>query len=94
MVGGPTVKAILGNAIGPSFADHYLARNGFDAQQTDEPANPGRPTISSLPSRDAGGARPVRRAVEVANWQLLLRTHPIVASAVVATALTLVRRRS
>ena len=37
MVGGPTVKAIVGNAIAPSFADHYLARNGFGAQQTDEP---------------------------------------------------------
>jgi NAD(P)-dependent dehydrogenase (short-subunit alcohol dehydrogenase family) len=43
MVGGPTVKAIVGNAIAPSFADRYLARNGFDAQQTNEPANGGRP---------------------------------------------------
>ncbi|HWJ32380.1 MAG TPA: SDR family oxidoreductase [Gaiellaceae bacterium] len=42
MVGGPTVKAIVGNAIAPSFADRYLARNGFDAQQTNEP-NGGRP---------------------------------------------------
>jgi NAD(P)-dependent dehydrogenase (short-subunit alcohol dehydrogenase family) len=42
MVGGPTVKAIVGNAIAPSFADRYLARNGFGAQQTDEP-NGGRP---------------------------------------------------
>ncbi len=43
MVGGPTVKAIVGNAIAPSFADRYLARNGFDAQQTNEPANGARP---------------------------------------------------
>jgi hypothetical protein len=42
MVGGPTVKAIVGNAIAPSFADHYLARNGFSAQQTDQPQD-GRP---------------------------------------------------
>src|SRR3954468_6585578 len=38
MVGGATVKAIIGNAIAPSFADHYLARNGFDSQQTNQPA--------------------------------------------------------
>jgi len=43
MVGWPTVKAIVGNAIAPAFADHYLARNGFDAQQTEQPADPGRP---------------------------------------------------
>jgi NAD(P)-dependent dehydrogenase (short-subunit alcohol dehydrogenase family) len=43
MVGGPTVKAILGNAIAPSFADRYLAKNGFASQQTSEPADGDRP---------------------------------------------------
>jgi len=43
MVGWPTVKAIVGNAIAPAFADHYLARNGFAAQQTEQPADPDRP---------------------------------------------------
>jgi NAD(P)-dependent dehydrogenase (short-subunit alcohol dehydrogenase family) len=43
MVGWPTVKAIVGNALAPGIADRYLARNGFDAQQTDEPIDPGRP---------------------------------------------------
>jgi NAD(P)-dependent dehydrogenase (short-subunit alcohol dehydrogenase family) len=37
MVGWPTVKAIFGNAVVPAFADRYLATNGYDAQQTDEP---------------------------------------------------------
>ena len=37
MVGWPTVKAIVGNAVAPSVADHYLADNGFQAQQTDRP---------------------------------------------------------
>jgi NAD(P)-dependent dehydrogenase (short-subunit alcohol dehydrogenase family) len=41
-VGWPTVKAIVGNKIVPGYADHYLARNGYDAQQTDEPVEPGR----------------------------------------------------
>jgi NAD(P)-dependent dehydrogenase (short-subunit alcohol dehydrogenase family) len=43
MVGWPTVKAIVGNAIAPAVADRYLARSGYDAQQTDEPIEPGRP---------------------------------------------------
>lgn len=42
-VGGPTVEAIVGNKIAPAFADHYLARTGFDAQQTNEPENVNRP---------------------------------------------------
>jgi NAD(P)-dependent dehydrogenase (short-subunit alcohol dehydrogenase family) len=36
-VGWPTVKAIVGNKIAPRFADWYLSRQGYEAQQTDEP---------------------------------------------------------
>jgi NAD(P)-dependent dehydrogenase (short-subunit alcohol dehydrogenase family) len=41
-VGAPTVAAIWGNAIAPAFADWYLARQGYEAQQTNEPVHPGR----------------------------------------------------
>jgi len=41
-VGYPTVEAIIGDKIAPGFADRYLARNGFDAQQTTEPVEAGR----------------------------------------------------
>ena len=37
MVGWPTVKAIVGNAVAPTVADHYLADDGYEAQQTGEP---------------------------------------------------------
>jgi len=43
LVGWPTVKAIYGNAVAPGLADRYLAANGYDAQQTDEPLNGNRP---------------------------------------------------
>lgn len=36
-VGCPTVKTVLGNRIAPRLVDWYLARNGYEAQQTDEP---------------------------------------------------------
>jgi hypothetical protein len=41
-VGWPAVKAIVGNKVMPRVLDRYLARTGYDAQQTDEPADPDR----------------------------------------------------
>jgi short-subunit dehydrogenase len=42
-VGAPTVVAIVANKIAPGLGDRYLARTGFDSQQTAEPERPGRP---------------------------------------------------
>jgi short-subunit dehydrogenase len=42
-VGMPSVEAIIGNKIAPGLLDHYLARTGYESQQTDEPADPDRP---------------------------------------------------
>lgn len=41
-VGWPVYKTILGNKLAPGFADRYLAENGYEAQQTDEPVDPDR----------------------------------------------------
>jgi NAD(P)-dependent dehydrogenase (short-subunit alcohol dehydrogenase family) len=42
-VGWPTVKAVVGNKMAAGYADHYLARNGYDSQQYDGFADPHRP---------------------------------------------------
>ena len=42
-VGAPTTITMAGNAIAPGLGDRYLARAGYDAQQTDEPADTERP---------------------------------------------------
>jgi NAD(P)-dependent dehydrogenase (short-subunit alcohol dehydrogenase family) len=42
-VGGLTALGIMANDIAPGFADWYLARQGYDAQQYDGPADPNRP---------------------------------------------------
>lgn len=42
-VGWPTIKAIFGNKFVPGFIDRYLARNGYDSQQTSVPEDPNRP---------------------------------------------------
>lgn len=41
--GWSTVKAIFGNKLVPSYADHYLAKMGYDAQQYDGHEDPNRP---------------------------------------------------
>jgi hypothetical protein len=42
-VGWPTVKAIIGNKLAPRLADWYLARTGYQSQQTNIPENSARP---------------------------------------------------
>jgi short-subunit dehydrogenase len=45
-VGFPTVEAIIGERIAPWFADFYLSRQGYKAQETDEPTH--RPRRDNL----------------------------------------------
>jgi NAD(P)-dependent dehydrogenase (short-subunit alcohol dehydrogenase family) len=42
-VGGTTMATLLANAVAPGLLDRYLARTGFDAQQTDQPKHPDQP---------------------------------------------------
>jgi NAD(P)-dependent dehydrogenase (short-subunit alcohol dehydrogenase family) len=42
-VGAPTVAAIWGNKIASGLLDRYLAKTGYDSQQTGVPADPERP---------------------------------------------------
>src|SRR5688572_8963633 len=37
LVAWPTVKAVYGERVAPGLLDRYLARSGYEAQQTDEP---------------------------------------------------------
>jgi NAD(P)-dependent dehydrogenase (short-subunit alcohol dehydrogenase family) len=41
-VGGSTVATIVGNRLASGLLDRYLARTGFDSQQTQEPEDPDR----------------------------------------------------
>ncbi len=43
-VGEPTYQAILANKLFPGLLDRYLARTGYQSQQTDEPTEPDRPS--------------------------------------------------
>jgi len=56
-VGYPTVQAIIGDKFIPGLLDHYLARVGYEAQQTDVPVDPGRPDNLYEPLPGDYGAR-------------------------------------
>jgi NAD(P)-dependent dehydrogenase (short-subunit alcohol dehydrogenase family) len=59
-VGGSTVGTLVANKLAPGLLDRYLARTGYEAQQTDQPADPGRPVnlwepVDGPGGRDFGG---------------------------------------
>jgi NAD(P)-dependent dehydrogenase (short-subunit alcohol dehydrogenase family) len=90
------IEAILGQRFLPGLLDRYLGRIGYDAQQTDEPAVPGRPdnVFAPLPGdRGAHGrfdAVSRRRSVEIAA-RLHVRA---LGAAAAAAALVLVGARA
>ena len=43
-VGASTVATVLANKLAPALLDRYLARTGFDSQQTDDPTPASRPS--------------------------------------------------
>ncbi|HLH09072.1 MAG TPA: SDR family oxidoreductase [Terriglobales bacterium] len=71
------VYAIEGNKIAPSFADRYLAKNGYEAQQHDGPEDPNRPNNLWEPLPGDHGAHGMfdDRSRDV-SVELLLETHP------------------
>ncbi|MFD5053147.1 SDR family oxidoreductase [Streptomyces tendae] len=51
-VGGSTVATLLGQKFAPGLLDRYLARTGYDGQQTDEPVDRSRPVNLWKPPDD------------------------------------------
>ncbi len=97
-VGWPTVKAIVGNKLVPGYADHYLARNGYEAQQTEEPLDPSRPYNLWEPVPGDAGAHGVfddrSKSFSSQLWLDEHRTLLAVAGTVAAGALLLLGRRN
>jgi NAD(P)-dependent dehydrogenase (short-subunit alcohol dehydrogenase family) len=86
-VGWPTVKAIVGNALAPALADHYLARKGYEAQLTDEPLEPGRPDNLFEPvAGDPGAHGPFDARARPRSLQLYARMHPLLVGGLAAAS--------
>jgi short-subunit dehydrogenase len=75
LVGWPTIKAVVGNAVAPGLADRYLAKNGYKAQQTSEPADHDRPDnlFEPVPG-DQGAHGPFDAEARSRSFELWART--------------------
>ena len=97
LVGWPTVKAVLGNSLVPWYVDRYLARFGYDAQQTDQPASPDRPDNLFAPvPRDYGahGRFDARaRSSSAESWMVKHRGAALAGALAVGTTAALATLR-
>jgi NAD(P)-dependent dehydrogenase (short-subunit alcohol dehydrogenase family) len=76
LVSWPTIKAVVGNAVAPGFVDHYLAKHGYDAQQTDEPDDSDRPNNLFEPVPGNQGAHgPFDARARSRSVELVMRTR-------------------
>jgi NAD(P)-dependent dehydrogenase (short-subunit alcohol dehydrogenase family) len=89
-VGGSTLITILGDKLAPALGDRYLARTGYDAQQTDEPAEPDRPDnlFDALPG-DRGARGPFDRQAHPRSAHFWATKHRRALAGVAAAALAL-----
>jgi short-subunit dehydrogenase len=88
VVGFPSLKAIVANKFFPGFLDRYLAKRGYDAQQTQEPANKNRPDNLWKPlSKDFGAHGRFDKQAHATSVQAWATTHRgWMAAAAVGTA--------
>jgi NAD(P)-dependent dehydrogenase (short-subunit alcohol dehydrogenase family) len=88
-VGMTTVAVIWGNKIAAPLGDRYLARTGYDAQQTDEPADPNRPDNlwHPLPGDHGAHGRFASRSATRSPQTWINEHLPAIATALVGGAL-------
>jgi NAD(P)-dependent dehydrogenase (short-subunit alcohol dehydrogenase family) len=87
-VGMPTFEAIWGNRIASPLLDRYLARTGYDSQQTEEPADPHRPNNlwEPLPGDRGAHGRFASRSTDRSMQTWINERLPAIAAVVVAGA--------
>ncbi|OXM60580.1 SDR family oxidoreductase [Amycolatopsis vastitatis] len=98
-VGGSTAGTLLANAVAPGILDRYLAKTGYQSQQTDADKPAGQPENLWAPadrSRDYGAHGRFDRKSTPRSFQLWASTHHGLlaagGSALAATALAVWRR--
>ena len=95
-VAAPSVWTILGNKLAPRLADRYLARTGYEAQQTAEPVPPDRPhsVYDAVPGdRGAHGRFDGEAHVRSLVWWATKRRLPLFSGALALGAAAAIRRR-
>ncbi len=76
VIGGGALKAVIGQKVIPALLDRYLAKTGYDAQQTSQPVQAGRAdNLYATMPRDPGAHGDFDRRARPRSKQLWLRTH-------------------
>jgi NADP-dependent 3-hydroxy acid dehydrogenase YdfG len=90
-VGASAVKAIVGNKVAPGFADRYLARNGYRAQQIEGlPVVDGRPDNLFAPVDDEAATHGMFDSrSRHRSYQLWANTHRTLVAGLGAAAVLL-----
>ncbi|MER7726914.1 SDR family oxidoreductase [Streptomyces sp. NPDC096323] len=87
VVGTSTTATLLANKIAPGLLDRYLARTGYDSQQTGEAADEHRPTNLWRPvddDADHGAHGPFDKQSRRRDPQLWASRHPALTAALAA----------
>ncbi len=87
-VGLPTLQTVFGNRVSPRLIDHYLARTGYDSQQTGDPEDPDRPDnlFEPAPGDQAAHGRFDQRARDRSPQLWVSKHRRWIATAAVALA--------
>jgi NAD(P)-dependent dehydrogenase (short-subunit alcohol dehydrogenase family) len=90
-VGASTAATILANRVAPALLDRYLARTGYNSQQTSQPVKPGRPDnlvepVDGTRGHDHGSRGAFDDRSHDRSLQLWLSQHPRTSSGVLAGA--------
>ena len=91
-VGGSTVATLLANSLAAGLLDRYLARTGYQAQQTDEVNDPASTSNLWAPAdaagkRDYGAHGVFDRFAHERSWQVWTSQHHGMLAAVAAAAM-------
>ncbi|MFC9283728.1 SDR family oxidoreductase [Streptomyces collinus] len=101
-VGATTVATIWANRLAPALLDRYLARTGFDSQQTDSVPPSGLSNLFEPADRDRADDQGAHGSFDdsshARSWQEILMRHPAATAlgtgAAVLGAVSAIRRRA
>ena len=90
-VGASTATTILANRVAPALLDRYLARTGYQSQQTRQPADPGQPAnliqpVDGVTGHDFGAHGIFDDRSHDRSLQLWLSQHSRVSTGLIAGA--------
>ena len=92
-VGAPVAATVIGARFANGLVDRYLARTGFDVQQTSEASNSGPDNLFAPVERDPGAHGRFGRESRLSSYATVSRHRHLVAACALTALAALGRRR-